>query len=97
MAKLWYPMALAVTMAGCDDPADSGYRPPATGGSTKLDTSVATPTGGRSSSGGTSATDGGTQPTGGSTSIDTGTPASTGGQPLIIYGAIGVYGFRRLL
>jgi hypothetical protein len=109
MSKLWYPVALTVTMAGCDTPADSGYVPPTSGGSTHVSSIATTQTGGRSSAGGASAaggathTTGGTtasssatQATGGSTNIDTGTPEATGGRPPVVYGAIGVYGLGRL-
>ena len=105
--KLWYPVALTVTVASCGGKTDSGDVRPGAGGATHLDTGSPTQTGGMSpvppygplaSAGGAmfvSTGSGGANATGGSSSIDTGTPTATGGRAvIIIYGAIGVNGLR---
>jgi hypothetical protein len=107
MSKLWYPVALTISVASCGGETDSGSFRPSTGGSTQVDTGIPTQTGGVTTAahygpiqvmGGTTSEDtamGGTLAAGGHGSIDTGTPDETGGRSIVyIYGAIGVYGLR---
>jgi hypothetical protein len=81
MAKLWYPVALAVAMVGCGGDVDSSSGSPSTGG---VDTGSPNQTGGQP------VVHYGVQaPVGGKTSIDSGLPIQTGGMtPIPPYGVI---------
>jgi hypothetical protein len=82
MSKLWYPVAISVTLASCGGETDSGRAGPAAGGSTHVDTGVPTQTGGWG------ANVYGVRMTGGTPS----TYATGGLGPVPPYGVIPVYG-----
>ena len=88
MSKLWYPVAISVTIASCGGETNSGGAGPTSGGATHVDTGVPTQTGGRFV-----AYYGVALPTGGFKSTDTGTPSETGGMtPVPPYGVIPIAG-----
>jgi hypothetical protein len=88
MKKLWYPVAISVTVASCGAEVDAGHPSPGGGGTTSVDAGVPAHTGGRSPG-----YYGVQWPTGGSLSTDSGTPAQTGGMtPMPPYGAIPSFG-----
>jgi hypothetical protein len=87
MKKLWYPVAISVTVASCGGEVNSDHPKPASGGTPGTDTGVPAQTGGHF------AVYYGAWSTGGSSSTDSGTPAQTGGMtPMPPYGAIPTFG-----
>ena len=88
MKKLWYPVAISVTVASCGGEVDAGHSSPGSGGTTSMDTGAPANTGGRF------VVYYGVQlPTGGTSNTDSGTPAQTGGMtPMPPYGAIPAFG-----
>ena len=88
MKKLWYPVAISVSVASCGGEVNSGQPNPGSGGNSGMDTGVPAQTGGRF------VVHYGVQlPLGGTSSTDSGTPAQTGGMtPIPPYGVIPTFG-----
>lgn len=106
MAKLWYPVALTVTIVGCGGKTDSDDSRPNAGGTTQVDTGSPAQTGGMTprppygpppAMGGasTGSTGGASYTMGGRSNIDSGTPTATGGRiDITVYGVIGINRLR---
>lgn len=88
MNKLWYPVAISMTVASCGGEVNSDSSNPSSGGTANMDTGVPAQTGGQMA-----AFYGMRWPTGGTSTTDSGTPAQTGGMtPMPPYGVIPTFG-----